>query len=235
MGVRVEFCGESHSVPRGEAVIVGREGDVLIDDNPFLHRHFLAISNTNDGLCLLSNIGTRIHATASDVGGRMESYVSPGVTVPLVFATTRVSFAAGSTAYELFVHTDNPSAFNPGVVSVHPEGEETLGLADLTPDQKLLLVALAEHRLAGDSPQPRPIPASAKIAVRLGWPITKFNRKLDNVCKKLDRLGVRGLLGRPGEPASGRRARLVQYALGTGLITREDLALLDPVADRDGG
>jgi hypothetical protein len=122
-----------------------------------------------------------------------------------------------------------------GVVSVYPEGEETLGLADLTPDQKLLLVALAEHRLAGDSPHPRPIPASAKVAVRLGWPITKFNRKLDNVCKKLDRLGVRGLLGRPGEPASGRRARLVQYTLGTGLITREDLALLDPVADREGG
>jgi len=229
----VEFCGKKHRVRRGETVTVGREGDVLIDDNPFLHRHFLAISHTDDGLCLLSNIGTRLHATACDEDGRMEAYVSPGVTVPLAFATTRVSFAAGSTSYDLLVRSSNPS-FGPGVITIQPQGEETLGPTDLTPGQKLLLVALAEYRLIGESPQATTIPPSATVAARLGWSITKFNRKLDNVCQKLDRLGVPGLLGKPGEPATNRRARLVEYSLGTGLVTRDDLMLLESARGEGG-
>ena len=232
MEVEVEFCGEFHRVRRGETVTVGREGDVLIDDNPFLHRHFLAISHTDDELCLLSNVGSRLHATACDADGRMEAYVSPGVTVPLVFATTRVAFAAGSTSYELLVRSTSPSSFSPGVVLAQPQGEATLGLTDLTPDQRRLLVALAEHRLGGDSPQTTTIPPSVTIAARLGWPITKFNRKLDNVCQKLDRLGVQGLLGEPGEPASNRRARLVEYSLGTGLVTGDHLSLLNPTSKK---
>lgn len=228
----MEFCGERYGVPRGEIVTVGREGDVLIDDNPFLHRHFLAISHTEDGLCLLSNIGTRLHATACDADGRMEAYVSPGVTVPLVFPTTRVAFAAGSTSYELLVRSNSPSAFSPAAVAMQPQGEATLGPTDLTPDQRRLLVALAEYRLVGESPQTTTIPPSATIATRLGWPITKFNRKLDNVCQKLARLGVRGLLGKVGDPASNRRARLVEYSLGTELVTVDDLHLV--VGDSEG-
>jgi hypothetical protein len=34
------------------------------------------------------------------------------------------------------------------------------------------------------------LPTSAAAAQRLGWSITRFNRKLDNVCDKLDRQGV---------------------------------------------
>lgn len=228
----MEFCGETYRVHRGGTVTVGREGDVLIDDNPFLHRHFLAISHTDDGLCLLSNVGSRLHATACDADGRMEAYVAPGVTVPLVFPTTRVAFAAGSTSYELLVRSDGPVSFSPAVLPLEAvearSGETTLGPANLTPDQRRLLVALAEHRLIGDASQGATIPPSAAVAARLGWPITKFNRKLDNVCSKLDRLGVQGLLGRPGEPASNRRARLVEYSLGTGLVTTDHLALLRP-------
>ena len=227
MGIVVEFCGEQFPVVRGESVTVGREGDVMIDDNPFLHRFFLAISHTDDGLCLLSNVGSRLHATASDSGGRMEAYVSPGVTVPLVFPTTRVAFAAGSTSYELLVQNSASVLFGPGVIAPQSNGKETLGPADLTPDQHLLLVALAENRLRGEPGQRQVVPPSAEVAKRLNWPITKFNRKLDNVCMKLSRLGVRGLHGQPGEPASDRRARLVEYALGTGLVSSFHLASLD--------
>ncbi len=233
MEVVVEFCGEQHPVPRGGTVTVGREGDVRIDDNPFLHRYFLAIANTDDGLCLLSNVGSLLHATAFDVDGRMEAYVSPGVTVPIVFPSTIVAFAAGSTSYELLIETKGAAAFSSTVIHQVPAGDETLGPTDLTPDQRRLLVALAEHRLTSDSLHVSTIPPSSSIANRLGWPITKFNRKLDNVCSKLDRLGVQGLLGKPGEPASNRRARLVEYALGTGLVTAEHLALLE--TQDDGG
>src|SRR5690625_6113241 len=71
------------------------------------------------------------------------------------------------------------------------------------------------------------VPTSAQASKRLGWQLTKFNRKLDNVCDKLDRLGVRGLRGGPGKLASNRRARLVEHAVFSRLVTSADLPLLD--------
>jgi hypothetical protein len=89
---------------------------------------------------------------------------------------------------------------------------------------------LLEQGIAGRSE----IPTSAEAARRLGWQLTRFNRKLDNVCQKLTRSGVRGLHGGPGALASGRRARLVEYAIASRLVTAERLYLLDtPQVDDD--
>ena len=71
------------------------------------------------------------------------------------------------------------------------------------------------------------MPTNGEAAERLGWKVTKLNRKLDNVCQKLAAQGVRGRHGEPGRLASNRRARLVEYALAVRLITRDDLPLLD--------
>ena len=65
-----------------------------------------------------------------------------------------------------------------------------------------------------------------------GWALTRFNRKLDNVCQKLADAGTRGLHGGPGKLASNRRARLVEYAVSSQLVTRSDLSLLDDPALR---
>lgn len=70
------------------------------------------------------------------------------------------------------------------------------------------------------------IPSSAQAAARLGWTMTAFNRKLDNVCDKLDKVGVPGLRGGKGNLATNRRSRLVEYAVATRLVSREDLVLL---------
>jgi len=77
------------------------------------------------------------------------------------------------------------------------------------------------------------ISSSAKAAERLGWTVTRFNRKLDNVCDKLDRVGVPGLRGGRGEYATNRRVRLVEHALAARLVTRADLPLLDMSEDED--
>lgn len=61
----------------------------------------------------------------------------------------------------------------------------------------------------------------------LGWKVTKFNRKLDNVCQKLADAGIRGLHGGPGKLASNRKSRLVEHALSTRMVTEDDLVLLD--------
>ena len=70
------------------------------------------------------------------------------------------------------------------------------------------------------------MPQSGAAAQRLGWTITKFNRKLDNVCEKLSELGVRGLRGGATNLASSRKARLVEYAMAARVVTVDDLELL---------
>lgn len=220
----IEFAGERIdivSVP----FTIGRLGDFAVDDNPFLHRTFLTIGRTGD-LWLLSNVGDRLTATLSDPAARLESFVAPGAVLPLAFGETIVRFTAGPTTYEFSIHV-------PGTVDaampVHAErgGETTVGRVELTRDQRLLIVALAEPALRGDSRSSTALPSSPQAAQRLGWTTTKFTRKLDNVCQKLANQGVRGLHGGPGVLASNRRARLVEYALAVRLVTRQDLAELD--------
>ena len=97
----------------------------------------------------------------------------------------------------------------------------------LTASQKVLIVALAEPMLRREGTGTSAIPSSKQAAARLGWEITRFNRKLDNVCDKLDRRGVRGLRGGPGQLAVNRRARLVEHAVASRLVTPGDLALLE--------
>ena len=224
MTAHVDFCGEQFSVEPGHPVVVGREGDIRIDDNPYLHRHFLEISE-RDGLLWLANIGTTISATVADEDGLVQTWLGPGAQIPIVFARTVVWFTAGPTTYEFDVLTTEPK-FTP-VVERHTElGETTTGRVAFTPDQKLLILSLAEDILRRGRGQGA-VPPSKAAAERLGWTMTRFNRKLDNVCEKLSRLGVRGLHGSVDRTASTRRARLVEYALASQLVTRHDLGLLD--------
>ena len=112
-------------------------------------------------------------------------------------------------------------------------GETTIGPVVFTPSQKAVIVALAEPILRRGGTGFSTVPSSADAAKRLGWPITRFNRKLDNVCDKLDRVGVAGLRGGGGKLATNRRARLVEHAVTSHLVTPEDLPLLDQGVDEE--
>ncbi|GAB3632166.1 hypothetical protein GCM10027421_15190 [Microbacterium shaanxiense] len=222
--VTVEFAGEYFPIERGGRFTVGREGDLAIDDNLFLHRHFLEISH-EAGLWWLSNIGSRLTATVTDSAGGVQAWLAPGARLPLVFHRTTVVFTAGPTTYELVVHAAEPT-FRP----TRPEsadGDATIGDVPLTVSQRQLILALAEPQLLRDGTGMSEIPTSASAAQRLGWTITRFNRKLDNVCDKLDRIGVPGMRGGQRNFATNRRGRLVEYAIASRLVTKTDLALLD--------
>lgn len=221
----IDYCGELHHVDADSTFCIGRDADLVIDDNPYLHRRFLTA--WHDGqLWWLGNIGSQLSATVSDADGRFEAWVAPGGQLPIVFEDTVVRFTAGPTSYELLLRLDmSPFAASPLVTTT--EGETTIGRTSLTPDQKRLIVALAEPALRGQGRGSSAMPSSSEAAARLGWTTTKFNRKLDNVCEKLERQGVRGLHGNPDRLATSRRARLVEYALAVRLVTVDDLALLD--------
>jgi hypothetical protein len=229
VGVTVDFCGEEF-VPDGTAPLtIGRTGDIEIDDNPYLHRNFLQIVE-DGGLWWLSNVGTTLTATVADHKGLFQAWLNPGARIPLALERFTVWFTAGPTTYDFDIIVDSPAFTSTGTEALEQDdeaGETTVGRVSFTPDQKLLIVALAEPLLRRSYAGTGQIPSSADAARRLGWKVTKFNRKLDNVCQKLADAGTRGLHGGPGKLASNRKSRLVEHALSTRLVTESDLVLLD--------
>lgn len=225
----VEFCGESYLVAPGEPLVIGRDGRLAIDDNPYLHRNFLQVSD-QDSLWWLTNVGSQLTATVADEQGMMQAWLAPGARLPLVFDRTFVWFTAGATTYEFEIVLENPP-FVPVASEPAEVGQTTIGRMTFTPDQKRLIVALCEPILRRGARGAGSVPTSAQAATRLGWQLTRFNRKLDNVCEKLSRAGIRGLHGEPGKLAVNRRARLVEYALAVRLVQKADLELLDGVGD----
>jgi hypothetical protein len=150
--------------------------------------------------------------------------------LPIVLAETRVRFTAGPTTYEFTLHLDEPMFCSPPD-EIDDDGETTIGRVLMTTDQLRLILSLAEPVLRGAGRAVTSLPSNQEAARRLGWRLTRFNRKLDHVCQKLAARGVRGLHGEPGRLASNRRARLVEYAIAVRMVTASDLALLD---ERDG-
>ncbi len=228
--ITVEFASEYfHFYPGDGTFTVGREGTIAIDDNPFLHRHFLRISR-GEGMWWIVNVGTRLAATVTDGAGRLQAWLSPGARLPIVFKSTEVIFTAGPTTYEFTVYVDAP-AFADLALTSTDVGATTVGAIALTASQHLLLLALAEPMLRREGAAMSEISSSAKAAERLGWTVTRFNRKLDNVCDKLDKVGVPGLRGGRAGYATNRRVRLVEHALAARLVSRVDLPLLDVAHD----
>ena len=223
----LDFAGEIHRIPRDQAFTIGREGDLALDDNPFLHRRFLVLQWQN-GLWWVVNVGSRLGTTVAEAEGSSRSWVAPGARVPLVFPRMALVFTAGATTYEILLEVPGP------LYEVNPpepgpsQGETTVGQVSLTPSQHLLILSLAEPWLRRTGTGPVDLPRNADAAARLGWSMTRFNRKLDNVCEKLDRVGVRGLRGgRVAGAASNRRTALVEHAVSTLMVTAEDLYMLD--------
>lgn len=222
--MQVEFCGEWFDLHEDTTFLIGRDGDLAVDDNRYLHRQFLSITH-HDGMWWLNNIGSRLSATVTDFDGHVQAWLAPGARLPLVFARTSVLFTAGPTTYEVTIVGSSPT-FTSAAPALDDAGDTTIGPIHFTPSQTLLILSLAEPVLIGRGTTAS-IPTSAQAAQRLGWNITRFNRKLDNVCDKLHRQGVRGLRGGQQRLAVNRRARLVEHAVASRLVTVEDLAQLD--------
>lgn len=231
--LRVEFCGEWYDVAHPNDFHVGREADLMIDDNPYMHRRFLRVYE-DFGMWWLANVGNLLSATVTDATGAVQAWLAPGARLPIVFERMQVLFSAGSTTYEFTIHSAE-DYYNTSAAVAGSGGSTTIEPVPLTSSQRLLVVALAEHVLRQSSPGRGEIPTSAEAANRLSWSMTTFNRKLDNVCDKLDKIGVDGLRGAKGNLATNRRLRLIEYAVATRLVSSDDLYLLDRNAEQQAG
>ncbi|WP_406711252.1 hypothetical protein QEV70_05765 [Trueperella pyogenes] len=149
MALGIDFVGEWFTVDPNEPFLIGREGPLQLDDNPYLHRRFLVISH-QDGMYWIDNLGTRLSATLADEDGTTQAYLAPGARLPLVYARTNLLFTAGPTTYEMTIVNDDPPYAAANVLNTDEEtGATTIGPVELTPSQKLLVVALAEAGLDG--------------------------------------------------------------------------------------
>ena len=225
--LRVEYCGEWYIPDPDRPFVLGRTGDLDLDDNPYLHRHFLELAHV-EGLWTIRNVGDRLGATLVDGSNLFHGHLRSGAVMPIVFGRSSIRFGAGPTTYEVNLLLEDPPLAAVDRPSTDPDGTRTMGSVALTPDQRLCIIALAEPTLRRGMSGASQLPQSRDAADRLGWTLTKFNRKLDNVCQKLSRAGVKGLHGTEDSLASNRRARLVEYSLASQLVTLDDLDLLDP-------
>lgn len=223
--VKLEFAGEWFDVSPEQVFVIGREGDLAIDDNQYLHRSFLEVRYANR-LWWLVNVGSRLSATVSSGEGTVQSWLAPGASLPLVFEHCVIVFTAGPTTYEVSIQVAQPE-FELSPAARTFAGADTVMPLRLNDSQKLLVVALAEPMLRREAVGASELPSNSAVAQRLGWTMSKFNRRLDTLCDKLDQMGVQGMRAEPGKLATHRRARLVEYAVSSRLVSKADLALLD--------
>jgi hypothetical protein len=228
----VEFEGEVFTPDPAEPFGIGRDADLNLGQNQFLHRRLLRLEYAH-GFWWLANVGSSMSATVSDPNTGTQAWLGPGARLPVANSELTVTFTAGPCVYELVIRNPEPmwqdTAEMPALA-----GDTTLSALPLTASQKLLILSLAEPMLRREGTAVVLIPSNAEAAERLGWNLTRFNRKLDNVCDKLDRLGVDGMRGGVRSHATNRRSRLIEWAVATGVVTAADLPLLgDPPPDDD--
>lgn len=222
----LEFLGEEYAVGEQATFSFGRSADLVVDDNPHLHRR-LGLFDHADGMWWLHNVGSAVSIDVIDRNSPSRLTLAPGATMALVFEEAVLRFRAGSTSYELGVDVPlSPPETAPSQGQESGEAPTVTGATlTFTPDQLRCMLALAEPRLL--DPSADTLPTNKTAAARLGWKLTKFNRKLDNVCFKVGNAGVAGLHGDVGSLATKRRERLVDFALSANLVTTQDLSMLD--------
>ena len=227
--ITVEYEDQRIEVPKDKRFVIGREGDLTMGGNPYLHRAFLVVAYEG-GFWWLSNVGNTLSATVADPSSRLEAWLRPGARMPLVFGRVEVMFTAGPLSYDLALVNEEPvwkdNAETASAVSAR-SGDTTVGVGTWTMAQRMAIIALAEPMLRRESPYGfATLPSNTEAAKRLGWPVKRFEKKIDNICSKLDMLGVDGVRGGVTEHASSRRSRLVEWAISTGLATPADIDLL---------
>jgi len=217
----VGFLGEEREVGLEASLSFGRDAELVVDEaNQYLHR-VLGIFVAFDATWVLQNVGRHIPMTIRDRFGPSRIELAPGDQVPLVIEEFVVAFSAGPTRYEIegALSLAPPLEFQ----SAGPSDTLEFGTVQLNVEQRMLVAALAEPLLRGDPRWPADMPGNREVAARLGWTVTKFNRKLDYLCSRLAGQGVGGMQGGAGSNATGRRQRLVEHLVERRVVTLDDL------------
>jgi len=222
-----DVAEETYNLGPEASLTFGRAAKAIVDpENPYMHRIVGRVYF--DRWCWwLENSARHMPMTMIGNDDRLKT-LPAGAAEPLTTAQGVVRFYAGAAGYEVAWELEVPPT--PANRDADPEGADTVtaefGNVRLSSDQRRMMAAMAEPQLL-DPGSRSPLPANAEIATRCGWTLKQFDRKLDYLCRRLAESGVPGLRGRPGTEAADRRERLVRHVLHNGLITADDLVVLD--------
>jgi len=220
--LQVEFMGEVLAVAAGSSLSFGRDAALVVDGaNPYLHR-VLGIFVCVDGAWVLQNVGrhTRLTVQPRPVGGtRLD--LAPGEQAPLPFGDLVVRFTAGVAQYEVVVV--QPQTGDRSVPRPSPSDTVDFGAVEVGHEQRQMLAILGRALLTGEGDWPGDMPSNRAVAEELGWTRSKFNRKLDHLCRRLSAQGVPGVVAGPDGIASARRRLLVEHFVLRGAVTVDDL------------
>lgn len=225
----VDFIGELHRVAEGDVLTFGRAADLVLDDaNPYLHRLVGRFFFHADAWWL-ENLGSHVAVDLATTDGAVVHLppcadpAAPPVTI-VPRGRFSLTFEAGGTNYQIDGEAPSrPASIGAGADDRTGPATATFGHVPLTDEERQLLVALCRPVLLDPTVGPDSLAANRELARELDWSASKFNRKLDYLCTRLTKVGVRGLQGGRGSEAVNRRWRLVEHAVSSRMITADDL------------
>ena len=223
----IDFCGEWYE-PSDEdtSSSIGREGDLEVDDNPYLHRQFLQVARY-DGIWWLSNVGSMLSATIADASRGMQAWLAPGARIPLVFSPTNVIFTAGRIHLRVRrapAGARRTSCKRPATATVPGRPPSVRpGAPPIPSAPRRRGPGRAGASPRGDRFQRHPFLGRGRQDPGKSDPV---QQKAGQRVRQTGQGGGRGPPRRGGEAATNRRARLVEHAVTSHLVTAADPALL---------
>ena len=204
----IDFCGEIYR-PSSELVF-GRDADLVLDDNSFLHRRagrFLL----RDGTWWLENLGTRLRLTMVSADGSVLD-LRPGSANPLLGRRGAVSLHAGPVRYQIDYDVQLDQVRREPTARHRQAGADTMTFGPmLTPRELDFVVVLARGRLTG---RLGPLPSHGEIAEI--WGVS--HKTVDNTLQRL-----RAKLRKANVNFVQSSETLVEYLVTQGLVTMADL------------
>ena len=125
----VEFVGEEYAVQPSEQFTFGRNGDLEIDANPYLHRQLGVFAYDTEHGWTLYNVGSSIAIDLSDSSSTSRMTVAPGTSVALSFEESILTFSAGPHTYELGVEV--PQSREDFALGEPPSGTQTISVSNM--------------------------------------------------------------------------------------------------------
>lgn len=227
----------THVLKRGESLSIGRVAEMILSNDPYLHRQALRVEIVGDHV-EVANVGSTLSARLVHERTRTVTQLEPGGRCALFEGRTTVLIRTITREHEVRIDVRLPTREVPAPAPV-AKGSPTKRPRSLTSDQMLLLTALAEPVLLDPTRTLADLPSNKAVALRLGIG-AGFNGRLDRLCAAVARLGVEGLdpvvsddpyarTAEDGQPRKQRRRRerLVEWALTNNVVTIDSLDNLD--------
>jgi len=215
--LRVVAGDEQYDIAPGESFTFGRGAGCTVriaPDDAAISR-LAGVVERDGSVWFLTNPSSRRPLAMVDRFG-LRSVVAPGSRA-VVEGRVRV-IVEGAHSHELVLNAPEPAS-PPSAAVIGQATSAGEGVLVNDQDRLALVALLAGYLQEGDKYDPNP-KSYAAAAARLGWPRTTLVKRIEYLRLRLDKAGVPNLQGWNALNA------LAEYALTTGLITKDDLRLI---------